>query len=134
MDRPLPSPPGPDTAGSRRFESVLRHGSGTAARSDEDQVVVEEPLEIRVRGRSVTVTMRTPGHDAELAAGFLLAEGVLRRRTDLLEIAPCAQAPATARGNVVNAPVAACAGRPPWKRSCKPTAGWRTGCGWRPRF
>jgi FdhD protein len=54
-----------------------------------DRVATEEPLEIRVRGRGVAVTMRTPGHDAELAAGFLLAEGLVRQRTDVLEIAPC---------------------------------------------
>jgi FdhD protein len=43
----------------------------------EDRVAVEEPLEIRVRGRALAVTMRTPGHDEELAAGFLHGEGLL---------------------------------------------------------
>lgn len=42
-----------------------------------DQVAVEEPLEIRVRGEPVAVTMRTPGHDEELAAGFLYGEGLI---------------------------------------------------------
>ena len=41
-----------------------------------DEIAVEEPLEIRVDGRPVAVTMRTPGHDEELAIGFLLSEGV----------------------------------------------------------
>jgi FdhD protein len=50
---------------------VLRDG-GVA-----DRVAVEEPLEVRVRGRALAVTMRTPGHDEELACGFLLAEGLL---------------------------------------------------------
>jgi FdhD protein len=43
----------------------------------EDRVAVEEPLEIRVGGRPLAVTMRTPGHDEELAAGFLYGEGLL---------------------------------------------------------
>ena len=42
-----------------------------------DEVAVEEPLEIRVDGRPVAVTMRTPGHDEELALGFLLGEGLI---------------------------------------------------------
>ncbi len=41
-----------------------------------DQVAVEEPLEIRINGMPVAVTMRTPGHDEELALGFLLSEGI----------------------------------------------------------
>lgn len=56
----------------------------------EDQLAVEEPLEIRVGGRSVAVVMRTPGHDRELAAGFLVTEGLLRRRDDLLDMVRCA--------------------------------------------
>ena len=54
-----------------------------------DQVAREEPLEIRVRGRSVAVTMRTPGHDRELAAGFLLTERIIRQRKDLIDIVAC---------------------------------------------
>lgn len=73
-----------------------------ATRRDRDQVAREEPLEIRVRGRSVAVTMRTPGHDEELAAGFLLTEGLLRQRDDVIEIAPCTQGEAALTGNVLN--------------------------------
>lgn len=43
----------------------------------QDFIAVEEPLEIIVNGRSISITMRTPGHDFELAAGFLFTEGML---------------------------------------------------------
>ena len=55
---------------------VLRLG-GPAPVERPDTLVVEEPLEIRVGGRPLAVTMRTPGHDMELAAGFLVGEGVV---------------------------------------------------------
>src|SRR5436309_5377897 len=45
-------------------------------RSERDAVAVEEPLEIRIGGRPIAVTMRTPGHDEELALGFCLSEGL----------------------------------------------------------
>jgi len=48
-----------------------------------DVLAVEEPLEIRLGGRAVSITMRTPGHDTELAAGFLFAEGLLRSPDDI---------------------------------------------------
>jgi FdhD protein len=51
---------------------ILRDG-------ESDLVAVEEPLEIRVDGRALAVTMRTPGHDEELAVGFLFGEGLLAR-------------------------------------------------------
>ena len=56
---------------------VVRHRSGQSPVRAEDTVAVEEPLEIRVGGRPITVTMRTPGHDVELAMGFLVSEGVV---------------------------------------------------------
>src|SRR5215469_8335565 len=54
-----------------------------------DALAREEPLEIRVKGRAVAITMRTPGHDSELAAGFLLTERVIRARCDVVEITHC---------------------------------------------
>jgi FdhD protein len=54
-----------------------------------DTVVVEEPLEIRVDGKRLAVTMRTPGSDVELAQGFLLTEGLIADRTDIASIRYC---------------------------------------------
>lgn len=65
----------------------------------EDVVAVEEPIEIRVRGKAVSVTMRTPGHDDELAAGFLISEGVIGSPADVARIDPCVRA---AGGNIIN--------------------------------
>ena len=67
-----------------------------------DDVAREEPLEIRVEGRAVAVVMRTPGHDEELVAGFLITEGVVQRRQDILEITQCPNTTEDARGNVVD--------------------------------
>jgi FdhD protein len=77
-----------DPAGLERLESMLateRHGGASPARmlasverdGDPDRVAVEEPLEIRVDGEAVAVTMRTPGNDEELALGFLFGEGLI---------------------------------------------------------
>ena len=70
-----------------------------ATRRVADQIVTEEPLEIQVDTRSVVVTMRTPGHDHELSAGFLLGEGVVKKRADLLNIVPYVRNPS---GNVID--------------------------------
>jgi len=51
--------------------------------TEQDEIAVEEPLEIRVEGRPIAVTMRTPGHDEELALGFLISEGVAPIRASL---------------------------------------------------
>jgi FdhD protein len=67
---------------------IRRWQRGTAATNETDVVATEEPLEIRVDGRSISVTMRTPGRDDELAAGFLLSEGLIKSRADVREVAP----------------------------------------------
>jgi FdhD protein len=80
---------------------IVRWVNGVAVEAD-DRLAPEEPLEIRVRGRAITVTMRTPGpegHDGELAAGFLLTEGIITRREDVLAIQPCGR---NDWGNVIN--------------------------------
>ena len=58
---------------STRELDALRLPSGE---SERDLVAVEEPLEIRIGGEPVAVTMRTPGHDEELALGFCVTEGM----------------------------------------------------------
>ncbi len=65
---------------------VVRWESPGRRRRLQDVLAIEEPLELRVDGQAVTVTMRTPGHDPELAAGFLLAEGWIHEASDLLGI------------------------------------------------
>src|SRR5665647_1587350 len=60
--------------------------------AQEDLLAVEEPLEIRVGGRPLAVTMRTPGHDFDLAAGFLVSEGVITRGEQFSTVRYCAGA------------------------------------------
>jgi FdhD protein len=66
-----------------------------------DTLTVEEPLEIRVAGKPLSITMRTPGDDFDLAAGFLVGEGVVRAAADIRSIRYCAGATADG-GNTYN--------------------------------
>jgi FdhD protein len=68
--------------------SVLRLGPNGVRRSP-DRLAVEEPLELRVDGKPLAVTMRTPGHDVELAHGFLLTEGVIGAVPDVSSARYC---------------------------------------------
>ncbi|GAB2896213.1 formate dehydrogenase accessory sulfurtransferase FdhD [Streptomyces deserti] len=70
---------------------MLRIRDG-AVSSRPDTLVAEEPLEIRLNGRPLAITMRTPGDDFALAAGFLVSEGVLATASDLQNIVYCAGA------------------------------------------
>ncbi len=69
-------------------QKIIRFETGIPPVKTIDELAQEEPLEIRVDNQSVSVTMRTPGHDEELAAGFLVSEGMIHRREDVLKIAP----------------------------------------------
>jgi FdhD protein len=72
--------PVPSAAVGSRLASVVRLPSGIV---EDDRLAAEEPLEIRINGRPIAVTMRTPGHDEELALGFCLTEGLAPREARL---------------------------------------------------
>jgi FdhD protein len=101
VGKPAPRPAGalPDNPAVVAAE-LLRWIEARRPKFGTDFLAAEEPLEIRVQGRSVAVTMRTPGHDRELAAGFLLSEGIIRERKDVVEILHCRAA--TAPDNTLN--------------------------------
>ena len=92
---------GDEPLGSDLTTSVIRLRKGTEPTTVDDDIAVEEPLEIRVEGRSVAVVMRTPGNDEELAAGFLVSEGVVKSARDILEISQCPHT-GNMKGNVVD--------------------------------
>lgn len=79
---------------------AVQRAVGESVESASDQLAVEEPLEIRLTyqaegkrvQRSISITMRTPGHDAELATGFLLGEGIIRGPADIASVRPCGPA------------------------------------------
>lgn len=89
---------------------VLRVDSGSSASLD-DLLVTEEPLEIRLghgpdhdrTEMRLSVTMRTPGHDEELALGFLYTEGIITEPGQVVRIAHCQNVKVEERGNVVRA-------------------------------
>jgi FdhD protein len=89
------------TAEESRAERIVRCEQGRLS-PREDRVTVEEPLEIRVGGQTLAVTMRTPGHDHELAAGWLVAEGIVTRPEEIVRIEHCRETRSPEEeGNVV---------------------------------
>jgi len=78
-----------------------------------DTLAVEEPLELRLDGTALTVTMRTPGDDIELAHGFLLAEGVISGRADISTARYCAGKDDSGRNTYNVLDVTLAAGVPP---------------------
>jgi len=82
-----------------QFCEVLQCREKERPRRMRDELAAEEPLEIQVDTHPVVVTMRTPGHDDELAAGFLLSEGLIRNRQQILKISPHIRNP---EGNVLD--------------------------------
>jgi len=75
---------------------------GTPAPSRADVVAVEEPLEIRLAGDTLAITMRTPGADHALAAGFLLSEGIIRSMDDLGTLSHCGRTDQDGYGNALD--------------------------------
>src|SRR5437868_14269666 len=59
-------------------DKIIRRKQDGTLDYQSDDLTIEEPLEIRIGRKTVATTMRTPGHDHELAAGFLLSEGIIR--------------------------------------------------------
>src|SRR5205085_6206760 len=65
---------------------VIRRKQDATLEYQRDDLTIEEPLEIRIGRKTVATTMRTPGHDDELAAGFLLSEAIIRERRQIEKI------------------------------------------------
>ena len=81
---------------------IIRYEDGVALKERGDLHAREEPLEIRIEGRTITLTMRTPGADRELAAGFLLSEGIVKSAKDIFDITTCIAAGKAGAGNAVD--------------------------------
>jgi FdhD protein len=92
----------PRKARSVDLTKVSECDDGKLRRKD-DYLAAEEPLEIRVGDDPLSVTMRTPGHDRELAAGFLFTEGLIQRREQILKLENAEPQDGTTRGNVMEA-------------------------------
>src|SRR4051812_30986894 len=69
-------------------EAWIERVTGDGRTQERDELAVEEPLEIRVDGRPLAVTMRTPGEDEELAVGFLAGEGLIASADDIKAVGP----------------------------------------------
>jgi FdhD protein len=96
MDAPR-KPVDPRLAPAVAARRVIRRGTPTI-----DSLAVEEPLEIRVDGEAIATTMRTPGADADLALGFLFAEGILARAADVSSLVHCGRPGEEGYGNVLD--------------------------------
>jgi FdhD protein len=92
----------PRTPRSVDLTKVSEWEDGELRRKD-DYLAAEEPLEIRVGDDPLSVTMRTPGHDRELAAGFLFTEGLIQHRKQIIKLEIAEPRDGTNRGNVIQA-------------------------------
>ena len=71
---------------------IIRRKEDGSLEYQPDDLTIEEPLEIRIGAKTLAITMRTPGHDEELAAGFLLSEGIVSTRDQIDQFSRPAQA------------------------------------------
>ena len=118
--RGLDGIPCPVMARVTRRLRTTRYAAGSPPRVREDVVAVEEPLQIRLRSwagesRDLSVTMRTPGDDFDLVAGFLVGEGIVRAAEDLATMRYCAGTDEAGEQtfNVIDATLAAGVALPP---------------------
>ncbi|HLG76622.1 MAG TPA: formate dehydrogenase accessory sulfurtransferase FdhD [Ktedonobacteraceae bacterium] len=86
----------------RVLQVSITHWHRDEQQQKEDQVTVEEPLEIRIAGRNLAIIMRTPGHDYELALGFLFSEGVIQNVDEIHTIENALDDDGLPLANVVN--------------------------------
>src|SRR5262249_40754737 len=91
----------PDSASTAVRAIDVSRASPRGVAEARDDVAVEEPLELRVAGDTIAITMRTPGHDRELAVGFLFAEGVIASRDDVGAVTHCGRTGTEERENVI---------------------------------
>jgi FdhD protein len=92
----------PRKARSVDLTQVFEWDDGKLRRKD-DYLAAEEPLEIRIGDNPLSVTMRTPGRDGELAAGFLFTEGLVQRRAQIIALEPNQGDTDANRANVIGA-------------------------------
>ncbi len=85
----------------RVVNTRVTHWQAGEQEQREEYLTVEEPLEIRLGGRNLAIIMRTPGHDEELAAGFLLTEGIIENADDLLAVRTASDSDGLPLPNVV---------------------------------
>jgi len=86
--------------------TLVQEWNGGRVRAVQDYLVGEEPLQIRVGKHPLSVTMRTPDHDIELATGFLFTEGIIQRREQIISLDHADDCKPTERGNIIQVELA----------------------------
>jgi FdhD protein len=84
------------------MRAAVTHWQEDESQARDEQLTVEEPFEVRIDGQSLAVIMRTPGHDPELALGFLLTEGIIQHADAVIKIETALDADGLPLPNVLN--------------------------------